>query len=87
MRGLDGITDSMDMSLCKLREMVACCCPWGRREWDTTERMKSKRCERGREEGFLLTANKHVERRLLPVSLGKYRLDHSAIPPVRESRH
>ena len=43
MRWLDGITDSMDMSLSKLREMVkgslACCSPWGRKELDTTERL------------------------------------------------
>ena len=42
MRWLDGITDSMDMSLCKLRELVmerglACCSPWGRKKSDMTE--------------------------------------------------
>ena len=45
MRWLDGITDSMDMSLGKLRELVirqgglVCCDSWGRTEWDLTERL------------------------------------------------
>ena len=35
---LDGITDSMDMSLSELRELVmACCDSWSRKELDTTE--------------------------------------------------
>ena len=37
---LDGITDSMDMSLSKLQEIVKdrkACSPWGRKESDTTE--------------------------------------------------
>ena len=36
MRWLDGITDSMDTSLSKLREL-ACCSPWGLKELDSTE--------------------------------------------------
>ena len=41
MRWLDGITDSMDMSLSRLRELVmdslVCCSPWGCKELDTAE--------------------------------------------------
>ena len=46
MRWLDGIMDSMDMSVSKLRELMmdregqgslACCSPWGCTEWNTTE--------------------------------------------------
>ena len=44
MRWLDGITDSMDVSLSEVRELVmdtglACCNSWGRKELDTTERL------------------------------------------------
>ena len=45
MRWLDGITDSMDMNLSELRELVmeqgglACCNSRGRKESDTTEQL------------------------------------------------
>ena len=45
MRWLDGIIDSMDMSLSKLREIVKnreACSPWGRKELDTPERLNNK---------------------------------------------
>ena len=45
MRWLDGITDSVDMSLGRLQELVldmgglACCDSWGHKESDTTEQL------------------------------------------------
>ena len=45
MRWLDGVTDSMDMSLSKLWELgdgqggLVCCSPWGCKESDTIEQL------------------------------------------------
>ena len=45
MRWLDGITDSMDMSLSEFQELVmdkgglACCSAWGRKESDMPEQL------------------------------------------------
>jgi len=40
MRWLDGVTNSMDMGLGSLRELVTPCCgSWGLKELDTTEQL------------------------------------------------
>ena len=41
MRCLDGITDSMDMSLSKLQEIVKCCSPWGCKELEMTKQLNT----------------------------------------------
>ena len=48
MRWLDGITDSIDMNLSKLRddggqESLECCSPWGHKESDTTEQLNNNK--------------------------------------------
>ena len=46
---MDGISDSMDMSLNKLREIVkdkaslVCCSPWGCKESDMTEQLNNNK--------------------------------------------
>ena len=56
MRRLDGITDSMDMSLSKLQEMVKDreawrCSPWGHKELDMTEQLKQQHTQQASEKG------------------------------------
>ena len=50
MRRLGGITDSIDMSLSKLWEMVkgnlACCSPWGHKESDMAEWLNNNDVEK-----------------------------------------
>ena len=47
MRWLGGITDSVDMSLSKLQEMVknstVCCSPWDHNVSDMTERLNNNK--------------------------------------------
>ena len=63
MRWLDGVIDSMDLSLNKLQEIVkdgACCSPWGRKELDMTEQLNinsSDRCEVRKNYLLLLAGN------------------------------
>ena len=52
MRWLDGITNSIDMSLANLRELVmdrglACCSSWGHKELDMTERLNGTKTNQG----------------------------------------
>ena len=61
MRWLDGITESMDMSLSKLQEIVkdrkpGMCSPWGHKESDMTEQLNNN--NKGIWDPFTLPAGK-----------------------------
>ena len=67
MRWLDGITDSTDMSLSKLQELVqgslAYCSPWDCKESDMTKRLNCSELKRMQMRGKLLgktTCNNNV---------------------------
>ena len=51
MRWMDGITDSVDVNLSELWEIVkdrgawCCCSPWAHKEFDTTERLNNNNKE------------------------------------------
>ena len=59
-RWLDGITDSMDMGLGRLQQLVdgqgglVCCGSWGRKESDMTEQLNSNNENISTGEGFTL---------------------------------
>ena len=54
MRWLDGITNSMDMSLSDGQGGLACCDSWGRKESDTTEQLNWTKCRQWRHQWILV---------------------------------
>ena len=65
MRWLDGITDSVDMSLSRLRETVKdrqmCCSPLGPKEPDTTSQQKNKEVVYGSRGALPSPGSLHVQ--------------------------
>ena len=72
-RWLDGITDSMDVSLSMLQEIgegqgsLLCCCPWGCKGSDMSERLNNNKNSHisTLPLKFFLTKTKHLQNRIL----------------------
>ena len=82
MRWLDGITDSMNMSLSKLRELVmdgqgslACCSQWGCKESDTTEWLNSTEGRTAQEWQMLIKENMSMFRYTVREKSSKLKLE------------
>ena len=92
MRWLDGTTDSADMSLTQLREIVKdreASSPWGRKESHTTDQLKNNEWgdySRYFREGVEISRNSAPTRFLsLMARLGTARSCPAHIPPISES--
>ena len=89
MRWLDGITDSMDMSLSKLRELVmdtvslVCCSPWGHKKLDTTDRLNWTELKLGCGVGWLLLLLQVGQ--LCPTYLGMKKEQYSSLFCINQS--
>ena len=72
-RWLDGITDSMDVSLSKLQEIgegqgsLLCCCPWGCKGSDMSEQLNNNKNSQisTLPLKFFLNKTKHLQNRIL----------------------
>ena len=69
MKWLEGIIDSVDMNLSKLREIVkdslSCCSPWGHKESDMTERLNNTR--QARKTGVIVSNSQYCYKYILEL--------------------